>query len=231
MSLQELVSHRVWHAQQPLHVGPVQIRTRMTVIRLRDGTLWVHSPIDPTPPLVAELSKLGDVRYVMAPNRSHHLFFKRFLASFPDAAGFIAPGLAEKVGDLATYPVIPMHGPWDTELTSWFIEGLPVIHETVWFHAPTGTLVLTDLLFCFETRAPGLTRLVAGILGVHNRLGMSLTMKLMVKDKAALRRSIEPLLSLPVQRIVLAHEQIVDDQPMKKLRDAFAWLGHGHAQA
>ena len=224
MALHELVPNHIWYAQQSLNFGPIQIKTRMTLIRLRDGALWVHSPIEPTPSLLAELSTLGEVRYVLAPNRTHHLFFRRFLKSFPQAKGFVAPGLAEKIDDLSQYPVIPMPGPWRDELKGWFIDGLPVLSETVWFHENTGTLLLTDLLFSFGTHNTGMAKLVARLLGVYDRLGMSLTMKLMTKNKQALRRSIEPLLSLPVQRIVLAHDQVIDEQPVKKLREAFEWL-------
>jgi len=224
MALHELVPNHIWYAQQSLNFGPIQIKTRMTLIRLRDGALWVHSPIEPTPSLLAELSTLGEVRYVLAPNRTHHLFFRRFLKSFPQAKGFVAPGLAEKIDDLSQYPVIPMPGPWRDELKGWFIDGLPVLSETVWFHENTGTLLLTDLLFSFGTHNTGMAKPVARLLGVYDRLGMSLTMKLMTKNKQALRRSIEPLLSLPVQRIVLAHDQVIDEQPVKKLREAFEWL-------
>ena len=46
---------------------------RMTVARLPDGTLWVHSPLAPTPALQAHLRSLGIVAFVVAPNRMHHL--------------------------------------------------------------------------------------------------------------------------------------------------------------
>ena len=224
MALHELVPNHIWHAQQWLHFGPIKIQTRMTVIRLQDGALWVHSPIEPTPSLAAELASLGEVRYVLAPNRTHHLFFRRFLKSFPRAKGFVAPGLAEKISDLSQYPVIPIPGPWRDELQSWFIDGLPVLSETVWFHEKTGTLLVTDLLFSFGRNNAGLANLVARLLGVYDRMGMSLTMKLMTKDKQALRRSIDPLLLLPVQRVVLAHDQVIEEQPTVKLRKAFEWL-------
>lgn len=48
--------------------------TRMTVIRLNDGALWVHSPIKLTPELQALVEALGEVRYLIAPNHLHHLF-------------------------------------------------------------------------------------------------------------------------------------------------------------
>ncbi|MDP2139642.1 MAG: DUF4336 domain-containing protein [Gammaproteobacteria bacterium] len=224
MLLNELVKGRIWFSQQPLRFGPLHITTRMTVIRLSDGSLWVHSPVTPTPPLLASLSQIGQVRYVVAPNKGHHLFFLLFLHAYPEAHGFVAPGLASKRPDLDSFAVIPQQAPWSDELPSWFIEGLPIINETIWFHRPTGTLLLTDLLFCFGTDNAGLTGFVAKVLGVSGRLAMSRTMKLATKDRQALRRSVEPILSLPVERVIVAHDQIIDSNPVEKLEGAFKWL-------
>ena len=218
------VPNSVWHAQQPLKFGPISLTTRMTVIRLRDGSLWVHSPIFPTRELVEELQKVGAVRYVVAPNKSHHLFFPPFLDAHPAAQGFIAAGLELKRPDLKRFPPVPREAPWGDEIQGFFIEGLPILNETVWFHSDTGTLVLTDLLFCFAETNRGVTALVSRLLDVRGKLGMSRTMKWATKDKQALARSVLPLLSLPVQRVIVAHDQIIDDQPVAKLVQAFAWL-------
>ena len=196
----------------------------MTVVRLRDGSLWVHSPISPTRELIGELQKLGTVRYVVAPNKTHHLFFLAFLNAHPSAQGFIASGLESKRTDLSRFPHASHEAPWASEIEGFFIEGLPILNETAWFHSDTGTLILTDLLFCFSEATRGVTGLVAKLLGVHGQLGMSRTMKLATKDKQALARSVLPLLSLPVQRVIVAHDQIIDDQPVTKLVQAFAWL-------
>lgn len=222
--LTELVEDRIWYAQQPLKLGPINLTTRMTVVKLATGTLWVHSPIMPTPALQAELSTLGAVHYVVAPNRSHHLFFLQFLAAHPAATGFIAEGLSDKRPDLAGFPLLTGQMPWQSDLQGFFIEGLPIINETVWFHTQSGTLILTDLLFCFSLRNRGLTAFIAALLGVYGKPGMSRTMKLAVKNRQVLRRSIEPLLNLPVQRIVLAHDEIIVDAARDKLTQAFAWL-------
>lgn len=224
MLLTCIVPQSVWHAQQPLKFGPFSITTRMTVVRLRDGSLWVHSPISPTRELIQELHAIGSVRYVVAPNKSHHLFFLPFLKAHPSAHGFIAAGLELKRPDLSPYPQVSPDVPWGSEIQGFFIDGLPILNETAWFHTDTGTLILTDLLFCFSQGNRGVTGLVAKLLGVHGKLGMSRTMKLATKDKQALAQSVLPLLSLPVQRVVLAHDQIITEQPMAKLTQAFAWL-------
>jgi Domain of unknown function (DUF4336) len=224
MPLRELVPGQIWYAQQPLRFGPLSLTTRMTVVMLSDGSLWVHSPISPTPELVQSLASIGSVRFVVAPNTSHHLFFLPFVEAHNSCSGFVAPGLHAKSADLRRFPELTAEQPWHADLHSYFIEGLPIINETVWFHPRSGTLVVTDLLFCFGAENRGLTGLFAAILGVKGRLAMSRTMKMFTRDRLALAKSIEPLLSLPVQRIVLAHDQVIDAQASAKLREAFAWL-------
>ena len=224
MPLTCTVPNSVWHAQQPLKFGPISLTTRMTVVRLRDGSLWVHSPISPKPELIAELRKLGTVRYVVAPNKSHHLFFLEFLSAHPEAKGFIAAGLELKRPDLSRFPQIPREAPWTSEIQGFFIEGLPILNETVWFHINSGTLVVTDLLFCFAETNRGIAALVSKLLGVRGTLGMSRTMKLAIKDKQAFARSVLPLLALPVQTVMVAHDQVINEQPAAKLAQALAWL-------
>lgn len=224
MSLECLAPDQIWHAQQALSFGPLSLTTRMTVVRLRDGSLWVHSPISPTTSLLGQLAALGTVRYVVAPNKSHHLFFLPFLEAHPTAEGFIAPGLEGKRPDLARFRTIPSDPPWDDELQGYFIEGLPIINETAWYHAASDTLILTDLLFCFSTANRGLASVAARLLGVRGKLGMSRTMKFFTRDKRALENSVRPLLSLPVRRIILGHDQVIEERPGEKLAQAFAWL-------
>ncbi len=227
MTLQVLVPGQLWHATQALRFGPLELSTRMTVLRRPDGRLWVHSPILPTPALCRALDALGEVRQVVAPNRSHHLFFQPFLQAYPQARGYIAPGLAAKRPDLAGHAdvVAAAAEVCGVELRAVFVEGLPVLNETVWLHEPSRTLIVTDLLFCFGADAPALTSWVARALGVRGRLGMSRTMRWMVRDRAALRRSVEGIQALAPQRVVVAHDQVVDDDVPGRLQRAFAWLG------
>lgn len=223
--LSVVVDDHLWVAHQSLKFGPLALRTTMTVLRLANGDLWVHSPITPVPALRAALETLGEVRHVVAPNRSHHLYFKPFLDAFPQARGYVAPGLVTKRPDLAAFAELTpaTSNAWAPELHGVFVEGLPVLNETVWFHVESGALIVSDLLFRFGRTDPPLTRVAGRLLGVYGKVGMSRTMKAMVKDRAAFRRSVSTLVALPVRRLVLAHGDSVQiDGPT--LARAFAGL-------
>ena len=231
MSLITIVPNQIWYAQQVLKFGPFAITSRMTVVRLQSGKLWIHSPITPTPALIAALDKLGSVQFVVAPNKVHHLHFLPFMQAFPYATGIIASGLNRKRPDLESYKTIGDAGmeltgspSWTAELQAIFIEGIPTLQETAWFHQPSGTLILTDLLAYFGSNNTGVNRLVACLLGVYENLTMSRTIKFLIRDKSALTRSVKLLLALDVQRIVVSHDQIIEIDAKQKLEQAFRWL-------
>lgn len=65
---------------------------------------------------------------------------------------------------------------------------------------------------------------MARALGVLEEAGMSRTMKLAVRDRKALADSVKPILDLPVERVVLAHDQVITSEARERLGRAFAWL-------
>ena len=84
-------------APQP---GGVVLPTRMTIARLRDGSLWLHSPVEVDDALAAEIDALGEVRTLVAPNLLHYRFLGAAAARWPTAKVLGAPGLARKRPDL-----------------------------------------------------------------------------------------------------------------------------------
>ncbi len=43
----------------------------MAVLRLSDGSLWVHSPVNLDDDLAAALAELGEVKHIVTPNYEH----------------------------------------------------------------------------------------------------------------------------------------------------------------
>ncbi len=63
----------VWLATAPVAIFGMQLSTTMSVLRLGDASLLVHSPIPLTPKLRAATEALGSVAHLHAPNTFHHL--------------------------------------------------------------------------------------------------------------------------------------------------------------
>src|SRR5262245_22705758 len=75
----------------------------MTVLRLGDGSLLLHSPIAMTPERRAAVEKLGPVAHLYAPNTYHHLRMGEWAAAFPSARLHAPAALARKRRDLRVH--------------------------------------------------------------------------------------------------------------------------------
>ena len=54
---------------------------RMVVLRLSDGSIWVHSPVDVDDDLAAALAELGEVKHIVTPNYEHTKFAQQVRAA------------------------------------------------------------------------------------------------------------------------------------------------------
>ena len=64
--------------------------TRMAIVRLAGGDVWVWSPIQLTAALEREVESLGGVQHIVSPNLLHHLYLAEWAARWP-AARVYAP--------------------------------------------------------------------------------------------------------------------------------------------
>ena len=94
------LAENLWVATRPLRLPVGDIGTRMTVIRLADGGLFLHSPIRLDDETRAALDAIGPVRCVVAPSKVHHFFVGAYRDAYPHAKLFAAPGLPAKRKDL-----------------------------------------------------------------------------------------------------------------------------------
>ncbi len=219
------VCEDIWQARHALVVQGVPAHTRMTVVRLRSGQLWVHSPVPLCDELLAQLKQLGPVVAVVAPNCAHHLFADAFMRAFPQATLYLAPGLARKRPDLPGQPLPAEPGHWQPDLNYHLWRGMPLINETVWFHASSGTLILTDVCqwWAGET-LPWQAALWAQVTRVRHRMGVPLHVRAMVRDAEAAAASAQQILDWPIRRISLAHDALIETQARDQLARALTPL-------
>lgn len=197
----------------------------MTVVRLRDGGLLIHSPIALTADLQAEVDSIGPVRHIVAPSQGHHLYAGEWQDAYPGALLSAATGLAKRRRDLAVdHELMGVgHADWQDDLETLFIEGA-MLNETVFLHRPSRSLIVADAVENFDTSSHWPTRTYLKIAGIHGKPGVSRSLRPFFRDKKRARRSIDELLSWDFDRIVVAHGDIIDSDANDALREAYRWL-------
>tara|TARA_Y100001956_G_C3955451_1_gene114519 strand:- start:39 stop:476 length:438 start_codon:yes stop_codon:yes gene_type:complete len=107
--------------------------TRMTVIRLADGTLWIHSPIQFSAVMKTQIEELGRVKYLVAPNHLHHLFLAKWIAAFPDSKVYGTSEVIRKRNDISFEASLnkPLSCDWISEIDHELFSGSPLMEECV----------------------------------------------------------------------------------------------------
>ena len=90
------------------------------------------------------------------------------------------------------------------------VAGMPKFKEFVLFHQASGTLVVTDLVFNKPVGHNVTSRLFFRVFGTYGKFSVSRLFKTMVEDKAACGSSCRKLFELPIERIVMAHGEVLD---------------------
>ena len=218
------IDDNLWHAVHAFTANGLPITTRMTVVRLPGRQLLVHSPVPPSDGLRRQLDSLGSVAFIVAPNKMHHLFLAPFAATYPGAAVHGPHGLPKKRQDLGAMKELPAGDVpgWLPELEHFAFEGIPAGNESVWFHRPSATLIVTDLLQWMQGDLPWTTRAYATLTGVRQGLAVPRTVRALVRDRAAARRSAARLLRWPFTRVVMAHNAILDTEAHAQVARALA---------
>ena len=205
--------------------GPLELGVRTTVVRLADGGLWLHCPLELDATKREAISALGPVRFLVAANKLHHLFLEGALAAFPGAELHGAPGLAEKRRDLRFHATLGDEPPpaWAADLDQLLVRGIPRAAEVLFLHRGSRPLLLTDL--CFNVHRGGaFTRLFMRVNGAWQRFGPSRLLRSLVRDRRALRTSLDRILAWDFDRVVVTHGDVLEHGGREALRDAFAWL-------
>ncbi len=219
------VDGEIWTARAPQRFYGIPMGCRMTVARLSDGRLFVHSPIR-LEHVKEDLDALGEVAFVVAPSFTHHLYVSDFLAAYPSARLFISPKLVTKRCDLSPEGVLgedPPEGTWGETLDQAPVKGSGLMDEVVFFHRPSRSLILCDLCECVHPDAPFIGRLLARFAGIYDHYGPPIDMKASFRDRVALRAFVERVLEWDFDRIVLSHGNLVERDGKQVFRDAYAF--------
>ena len=187
----------------------VHMNTRMTIIRLSNGSLLLHSPVPWSPELQAAIQKIGSVQYIVAPSCFHHMFVGKWKNHNPDAKICAPKGLRKKRSDLDITYILQEHTDlWQNEIQYFAIKGIPILQEHIFYHNSSKTLIVTDLFFHLP-ESTGFTSLYASINGVKNTVATTLLFKAAIKDREAFRSSLKVLRDMEVNVLSLCHHDVL----------------------
>ena len=203
--------------------------TRMTVVRLAGGGLWVHSPVADPGGLGDQVAALGPVRHLIAANWIHYAWVPDWQARFAQAVTWGRPGVQARAASrgvrLHLDQVLGDAAPaeWAGQIDQRMADS-GVHREVVFFHRASRTLILTDLIENFEpAKMPWWTRPLLGLGRVCDPDGR------MPRDMAAsfrtrrghLRDLVRTMIGWAPERVILAHGRWYDRDGTAELRRAF----------
>jgi hypothetical protein len=211
---------------------PLPFTTRMTVVRLSNGDLFLHSPIVFDSSLSRQLQSKGTVRHLVSPNQFHYAHIGEWSRAFPDAITWASPRARQRARargiQVHFERNLPAQAPsdWRDDIEQTIIPG-GIFGEFVFFHKRSRTLVLTDTILNLELDRLGQPwRFAAWLSGMYYPngqifFGMRLPLLL---QKRRTRAALETIFSWQPERIILSHGRCFETNADKVLRRLFHWV-------
>jgi hypothetical protein len=213
----------VWTETRRARFLGVETGSRMTIVRMATGGLFVHSPVGLDDALRREVDALGEVVAVVAPSVFHHLHVRGWMDAYPRAVFGACPGLEWKRPDLPFSFVMAdePHAAWRGELEQVYFSARRE-NEVVFYHPRTRTLVCADAMLNLANHDYLSTRVAAQLMR-NTGPGLGWMEPIMVRDRKVARRQIDRILAWEFDRAVLSHGEMLDRDARASFEHAYAW--------
>lgn len=226
--LSEYIKDQIWILEYPIRYAGIDLFGRMTIIKLESGELIVHDPCKNEDSVKKEIDAIGKVKYILAPGSYHHLFVTDFQKNYPAAETFLCPGLERKRPDIKFDWILgnkPDHR-WGDVIEQVVVQGTKYIWEVAFFHKPTKTLILVDLL---ENIGDDYQHPASLVL----RFWWKVVFKMWNNPKAApeyqmgwgkkdlVKSGLNRVLSWKAERVILSHGELVESNVNNILESAW----------
>jgi hypothetical protein len=210
--------------------------TRMCVVKLSSGDLWLDSPVQIPPEAVERIKALGRVKYLIAATPRHVWRLEKWHGLFPAAELWVTPQIRNKVKLIMvlprhelTYTGILRDAPppaWANDLDQLIFGGSPLIKEVIFFHKASRTIILDDLIQShqFVNGKPFHNALVR-FGGVRWPGGVPRDIRLTFINRKLARQSLEKVLSWDFDKLIIAHGPCLEKNARPFVEKAFRWLG------
>jgi len=191
----------------PWRILGIDFKRNVTLLRLADGRLIIHSTAAFTKEDVARIRQFGTPARLVEATLMHDTFANEGHNAFPDLP-YLAPEGFTEATEISIHPLSPAPSDWAGEIDVFRIDGVRS-NEHALYHRNSRSLVVADLFFSFPSEIKGWPRFfVRRFMGLPRLFGISsLFRRLVLRDKEAFKRSLNALLALDFERVVGAHSE------------------------
>jgi hypothetical protein len=200
----------------------------MAVVRLSNSSVWVWSPIALSEELVKSIAAVGPVRYIVSPNKIHHLFLAEWVERWPAARLYAPPGLANRRPDLSFDEVLgdEPDPAWAADIDQVIFRGSLAMEEVAFFHRASRTAIICDLI----QRHPeatmrgwkGMLMRLDSLVGKTGSTPREWRASFVMRGKA--REAREKVLSWQPDRLLIAHGECAQTGATSVIDHALGWI-------
>ena len=202
--------------------------TRMAVVRLSDGGVWVWSPVALTGELASSVEAIGPVRHIVSPNKIHHLFLREWADRWPNARLYTPPGLARKKpevhfdAELRDEP----DPAWEADIDQVIFRGSLAMEEVVFFHRASRTTIICDLIQRHSQEEmsgwKGKLMQLDGLVGAQGSTPREWRASFLRRGPARAAR--HKVLNWRPSRLLIAHGECAQTGATEIIRNALSWI-------
>ena len=207
----------VWIADGPnVYDMGFMFTTRMTIVKLSTGSVWVESPVPLRFETLKCITELGPVKYLVAATQRHVWRLKGWQNLFPEAQLWVPRTTLFTLGrgrlpSTSTLMDTPYDG-WADDFDQLSFKGNPFIEEVLFFHKESRTVFLNDLIqINHMIKGKPIHNMVCKLEGVaYPHGGVPLDIRLSFINRNLARRSLEKLLSWDFDKLIIAHGNCIE---------------------
>jgi len=204
--------------------------TRMSIVKLIDGSLWINSPVPVSFDVLNQITTLGSVKYLLSATPRHVWRLDLWHTLFPNAQLWVpqkSPFTVKK-GNLSFTGILgdEPYEDWANDFDQLVFKGNPLIKEVFFYHKASKTVILDDLIQIHPiiNGHPFLNAFLKleGVSSPYGGVGLDLRFTFTNRNKA--RQSLKKLLSWDFDKLIIAHGVCVENNAKAFIEKAFHWL-------
>ena len=206
----------LWISEGPtVRFFGVPYPTRMIVVKLGDGSLWINSPVMATREQAAELASIGRIAHLVSPTRLHDWRLESWSEFYPNAQVWKARAL----GNLSP-PA------WKADIDQMRFRGSFALSEVEFFHRRSRTLIVGDFIQNFQPRrGRPMRNVLLRLGGIQGGAPCDLRFSFLGKQRRRLGQdSLRKMLSWDFDKLVVAHGDCVQSHAKTFVERSFRWL-------